>query len=284
MQQLDIKNFQEALKDAQSVLILMPEKPKFDAVAASLALGLSLKSAEKDVTVASPSEMIVAFNRLIGVDKVVTDVSNRNLIVKFKDYNPANIERVSYEIANGEFCLFITPKTSAAPPSNNQIKFEYSKPNFSLVIVVGAEDRGALGKFAQDRDIFSELTKVVLVNNSPVSGFQNAIELINPASSSVSEVIFQLIEAMGLPIDQDIAQNLFDGLREGTESFQLKVTPDTFVVASRLLRSGAKPKKRSQQEQVPPPFFENKLQTQPFSQQDVDKIPVPPAGDETHTG
>lgn len=239
MQSIDIKGFQEALTASHSVLILLPENPSFDAVAAALALQLSLRASEKEVTVLCPSQMIVEFNRLVGVDKVTDKLGDKNLRIRFKDYRADDIEKVSYDIKDGEFTLLVVSKPKVAPPNKEQVELSYSGASADLVLVVGATDRRSLGKFSQNNEIFAEDKNVGIINHVPVQGFTSALELINPQGSSNSEVVFQLIEALGLPVDEDIAKNLLAGLRAGTDNFQTGVTAETFAIASRLMRSGA---------------------------------------------
>src|SRR3990167_10506820 len=97
-------SFSSLVDSASSVLILLPNKPYFDQVAAGLSLYLSLAD-RKSATISCPSPMMVGFNRLIGVNKIVEEIGNKNLMIKFAGYDANNIEKVSYDIENGEFKL-----------------------------------------------------------------------------------------------------------------------------------------------------------------------------------
>lgn len=241
MQNLDIKTFQDSLSQIKSVLVLLPEKPEFDAVAAALAFSTSLKESGKEVTVACPSPMLVEFNRLVGVNKVTDNIDNRNLVISFKDYDAEGIEKVSYNIENGQFMLVIVPKTSLAAPQKEQVEIGHRGVSGDLIIVTGATNKQDLGKFADKEELWNTPdAKITILGRLPAQGFKNTTELVNPQASTVSESAFGVIESLGLPINQDIATNLFMGLRSGTNNFQKNITADTFATASRLLRSGAK--------------------------------------------
>ncbi|MBI4029011.1 MAG: hypothetical protein HY376_01475 [Candidatus Blackburnbacteria bacterium] len=240
MQNLDLKGFQQTLAEAKSVVILMPEKPSLDTVASATALGLALNQDGKEATVACPSPMLVEFNRLVGVQKVTDSIENRNLTISFEDYEATNIERVSYNIENGKFMLVIAPKTGTLAPNKDQVVVGYRGVAGDLVIVVGAPNKDALGKFNQEKELFGEGSKVILVNNTPVSGFSSVSELISPDASSISESTLCVIEGLNLHLNPDIATNLFVGLRAGTDSFQKAVTAETFSAASRLVSAGAR--------------------------------------------
>ncbi|MBI2590514.1 MAG: hypothetical protein HYW33_01355 [Candidatus Blackburnbacteria bacterium] len=240
MQNLDLKGFQQALPEAKSVVILMPEKPTLDIVASATALSLALSEDKKETTVACPSPMLVEFNRLVGVQKVTDSIENRNLTISFEDYEATNIERVSYNIESGKFMLVISPKSGTTAPNKDQIVLGYRGVSGDLIIVVGALTKNSLGKFNQEKELFGEGSKVALVNNAPVSGFSSATELISPDASSVSESTLRVIEGLNLNLNPDIATNLLAGLRAGTDSFQRAVTAETFSAASRLVGAGAR--------------------------------------------
>src|SRR3989344_8049375 len=187
MQQVDIKAFQEALEAAKSVLVLLPQNPDIDAVAAALSLKLSLGQG-RDVSVACSSPMTVEFNRLVGVDSVTDNPGNKNLIIEFDKEASLGVDRVTWE-SGDNLKLIVIPKPGLAAPSKEQIKFNYAGVTADLVIIVKSPDRNSLGAFAQNQEIFSETARVALLSNTPVQGFTNAVEVIDPQASSASEVV-----------------------------------------------------------------------------------------------
>ncbi len=240
MQQIDIDNFKRLVSDSKSVLILMPENPSLDIVASATSLSLLIESQGKDVTIASPSPMLVEANRLVGVQKVTDLPDNKNLTISFQDYDAGQIEKVSYNIEDGKFMLVVAPKPGMVTPNHDQVIVGYKGVAGDLVIVVGANSKNSLGKFAQNPELFNTNTKVALVGNTPAEGFQNATELINPQSSSVSETVYELAEKVEFQRNSDVATNLFFGVRGGSDNFQKGVTANTFLVASKLLNEGAR--------------------------------------------
>lgn len=124
------------IDSASSVLVVLPTKPYFDQVAAALALYLSIHE-KKNVSIFCPTPMMVGFSRLIGVDKISQELGKKNLNIKFKNYDAANIDKVGYDIDGGEFKLTITPKSGFNSPEKDQIVFDYSGTAADLVILVG---------------------------------------------------------------------------------------------------------------------------------------------------
>ena len=76
-------SFTSLIDAAASIVILLPTKPTFDQTAAGLALYLTLRD-QKETSIVCPMPITVGFNRLIGVNKVVNELGNKNLTIKFK--------------------------------------------------------------------------------------------------------------------------------------------------------------------------------------------------------
>ena len=241
-------SFKNQIDAAKSILILLPQKPYFDQVAAGLSLYLILKD-KKDVGIACPSDMLVEFNRLVGVNKIAKELGNKNMVIKFTDYQATDIERVSYDIENGEFRLTVIPKTGITPPVKEQINVGYAGVAADMVILVGGVNNTHFPALS-----LPELAGVKLVHvgiksfSSPPD--KQVISFARPASS-ISELIGLLIKELGYELNGDVATNLLMGLEEGSASFSgPQVTADTFQMAADLLRAGGsrKPKVETAQE------------------------------------
>lgn len=234
------------IDQAKSILILLPAKPFFDQVAAGLSLYLAIRQ-QKEVMVASPSPMTVEFNRLVGVDKVTQELGNKNLMIRFSDYQASDIERVSYDIENGEFRLTVIPKSGFVAPNKEQARLSYSGVSADTVILVGGVNETHFPALSS-----KELAGATLVHlgSRPLSMApgRSVISLARPASSA-SEIVASLIKESGFSLDADIATNLVMGIEEGSNKFSANdVTPDTFQLFSDLLRAGG----RRQGRAVPP--------------------------------
>lgn len=66
--------------------------------------------------------------------------------------------------------------------------------------------------------------------------------LVDEHASSTSEMIFRLIDAMGVSISADVARALFAGIAADSGCFRYSSTSaETFAVAKRLVEAGARP-------------------------------------------
>lgn len=228
-------SFASLIEASKSVLILLPARPYFDQVAAGLGLYLALRD-RKNVAVSCPTPMLVEFNRLVGVNKVGSEGGNKNLTLRFANYPATNIEKVSYDIENGEFKLMVVPKTGFLAPKKEEISFEYSGVSADTVILVGGANESHFPSLAT-KDF--EAAKLIHLGIRTLDlGAKTVISFARPASS-VSELITALIKQSGYTLDADIATNLLMGIEEGSNHFTgPEVTAETFEIFAQLLKSG----------------------------------------------
>ncbi len=252
-------SFVSLIDSASSVLILLPSNPYFDQVAAGLSLYLSLAD-KKEATISCPSPMMVGFNRLIGINKIVEEIGNKNLTIKFAGYDAGKIEKVSYDIENGEFKLTVVPKTGSVAPQKEHLDLSYAGVSSDLVILIGGANDSHFPILASD-----ELAgaKVVHIGTRVLSSSREVMSFAKPGAST-SEVVANLIKENGMSMDPDTATNLLMGIEEGSSNFTSnEVTPETFEVFAHLLRSGGR--RQPKQKLSPMNFPPGAIPTRPFT-------------------
>lgn len=232
-------SFASTIESSSSVLVLLPVRPFFDQVAAGLSLYLSLKPKSKEVNISCPSQMLVEFNRLVGVNKITPELGSKNLVIKFMDYKATDIERVSYDIEGGEFMLTVIPKTGALVPQKDQALISYSGVSADTVILVGGVNVGHFPALSTKEFVGAKLIHIGKRAFSSDPG--NPVMSFASPASSVSESVMNLIADNKLLMDPDIATNLLMGIEDGTKNFSsLEVTAETFQKVADLMRAGGK--------------------------------------------
>jgi len=231
-------SFKNIIDKSKSILILLPTKPNFDQVAAGLSLYLALRE-EKDVQISSPTPMTVEFNRLIGVNKISQELGNKNLVIRFIDYKASDIERVSYDIEDGQFRLTVIPKQRISPPAKEQVELSYTGISADTVIIIGGTSESNFpaisAKELSEADILH-----IGIRDISLSSNKGYISFSRPASS-VSEVVAFLIKESGKKFDADIATNLLMGIEVASNNFaDPAVSADTFSIVAELLRAGGR--------------------------------------------
>ncbi len=222
----------EKLASVNSVLLVLPPNADFDAVAAGLALFLSLKAAGKQAEIASPQGPTVNFSRLVGVDQIKTELEGKNLIVSL-DYQKEAIAKVSYQIDENhpqgkKFNLIIQPEEGSRPLSSKNVHFDFGGAQFDLVLTFGVEDLAALGDLhSKNQALFNQKDKI--------------FHFYREKQANFSQRTVELIGQLKLPFDSDMATNLALGIEKASQNFN----PDfssvlTFEAFAHCLRAGAR--------------------------------------------
>ena len=242
-------SFKSIVEAANSILILLPENPSFDEVAAGLGLYLALRD-KKDATISCTTPMVVEFNRLVGVNKITSELGNKNLTIKFADYKANDIERVSYDIENGQFRLSVIPKPGLPSPKKEQVELSYSGISGDTVILIGGKADSEFSAL-NSKDLLG--SKLVHVGVRALAATDKALMSFARPASSLSEIIYSLLNESELTVDADIATNLVAGIEDGSQAFKgTDVTAETFEVMAHLLKAGGK---RTSSQPVSREFF-----------------------------
>jgi bifunctional oligoribonuclease and PAP phosphatase NrnA len=110
-------------------------------------------------------------------------------------------------------------------------------PAVMVTFDAGSADRlGELEKVAQ-----AATTLVVIDHHVTNTGFGH-INLIDPDAAATAEMVVDLLDALGWPVDAEVASALLTGLVTDTGRFQYSnTTPRTLRAAARMVEAGARP-------------------------------------------
>lgn len=249
---VEANTLKDALPTLTSVVILLPDNASRDAVAAALALYLSFIQLGKSTTVAYPRPAIVGWSHLVGVNKLVQNLGNKNFVISL-EYVEGSIEKVSYNIEGNKFNLVVEPRVGAPAFDEKKVNYSYSGISADLIIGIGVSTPEGLGKYYLDnKPLFAQKTVLAIDHKGSVS--YGKINVSRPAAT-VSELSAQFMKDVGLPMTPDIASNLYDGIVSGSRNFTITtVSADTFEVVAHLLRQGAR-KMNTRQEEMPDKEF-----------------------------
>jgi hypothetical protein len=232
------ENFRSYIDSARSVLIVLPKKPYFDQVAAGLSLYLALRG-RKEVDIFCPTPMLVEFNRLVGVDKVTSELGNKNLVIRFAGYKASDVERVSSEVKDEELYLIVVPQPGVNPPTKEQVVLSHSGVSSDLVILIGGAELSHFPIASSEELLNLPKIHIGLRPLSLPANF-NVISFVK-SSSSVSEIVADLIREAELEVDADIATNLIAGIETGSSHYTSDgVSVNTFQTVADLMRLGGK--------------------------------------------
>jgi phosphoesterase RecJ-like protein len=104
-----------------------------------------------------------------------------------------------------------------------------------LAVDCGAIDR--LGELLVGDAKRADVT--INIDHHPGNDDFGDLNIVVPTASSTAELVFRLLEDLDVPVDRDIATNLYTGVFTDTGSFQYSnSTPDTLRLAAELLEHG----------------------------------------------
>lgn len=255
---VDLTPVKKALeKEKSTIFILFGQNATVDHVASGLGLYLVFKQLDKEVTIASPTELRAEFSRLVGLNQVQKNIGNKNLVITFKNYTLDNIEKISHNDGiGGKLELVIEPKSGQKAPDPKNIDFSFRGATADLVFLVGIsrlEDLGSI--YDNNRKLFNDTTTVAF-NRRQNPSFPS-ISVIDDTANSFSEIVYEFAQQLDLKVEGDTASNFLAGLDYATNRFQNPlISAGAFLTAGKLLEAGAKrqPPRITSASQVSPTF------------------------------
>ncbi|OIP57943.1 MAG: hypothetical protein COX79_05760 [Candidatus Levybacteria bacterium CG_4_10_14_0_2_um_filter_36_16] len=224
------------LLSSQTVGIVVGENATIDKMAAGLSLYLSLSAGGKNVQIISKSNPTVEVSNLVGIDRVGKNFEGNTKILTISvPYREGEIEKVSYNIEKDKLNVNLFAEENGISFSERDVEFIGKGSTPSLVIALGIPSAEKL------QEVSGPEVKIVNIDTSLSNTQFGDIVLVDSSFSSFSEIVSEIIKSLGLPMDQDIAQNLLDGITYATNNF---TSPSTsayaFGAAGILLMNGAK--------------------------------------------
>ncbi len=224
--------------DSSSPLILIPENFDIDALSGALGLFLSLKSNGKDPHIACSSvipEKLLFLAEKIAIEKSIQEEHLCRISFRIGE---GRIKSLSYTEEGGVFKIDLVA-------AGNDLEFEKPgiklfRSGYDLIFVIGSPDLGSLGKIYRDNIGFFSRTAIINIDHHKENKNFGFVNLVEP-SLSVSESIAEIASLISdNAVSDRIAYLFLTGVIAKTNNFQLeKIRPETFVLASDLIRAGA---------------------------------------------
>lgn len=240
-------------KGASGVIVL-PNNPSPDAVAASTSLYLALLKAGKNVTIISSTPVK---SDLVAVDKIqqTLSVGGDNLVVSFP-YVDGAIDKIDYHIKGDRFNLVIAPRQGFDKLNPEQVSYSYSGGTFDFIIAIDVPNLQAVGAIYTDNQAQFQGKEIINIDRHLTNAFFGTVNFVNKTSSSTSELVFKVLKELQSEIDKDIASNLYAGIAAATNTFtSYSVNAETFETIAQLLKAGAVKKAPQQPMQYKPQSF-----------------------------
>ncbi len=244
-----MKNIFTELQNSKSILIMLPKNPYFDQVAVATSLSLMVQDRAQS-TIQSDSPMLVEFNRLVGVDLVKNDLGSGSVVVRFAGYPAESIQKVSYDIEQGEMRLLVYLQPGSTAPSKDQIVTELEAINPDTIVLIGGANQNHFPKLSDPAFANTRLVHFGISNFNLDSS--RVFEELAQQTSSISELLATQAMDASVKMNTDVATNLFSGIVDATRNFtSSSVSSNTFSVSAKLLEKGARRERVQQKQQTP---------------------------------
>lgn len=236
-----LNHFQQALDlliKNDKVLLVTQKDFSDDNIASILALKQTLQKIEKEVENAFSYSIPQHIQFLPGIEKLNTIPSSRDFILNI-DTKVKKVKEIRYENGKDAMRVFLTPEKE--PLQKEDISFETSGFNPDLIISVGSPDLESVGEvFEENPQLFFE-RPIINIDCSPSNENFGEVNLVEIASSSNSEIIYDFLEHFNQDlIKEELATALLAGIILKTDNFQNhRTSPKTLSCAASLMARGA---------------------------------------------
>lgn len=265
----------EKIEDADNILVALSRNPSVDEMASAIALTLALDQAGKHATAIYSGKTPNAIQFLEPENTFESDTNSlQDFIIAL---NKEKADHLRYKIEGDFVKVYITPYKTTI--SEEDLEFSRGEVNVDLIISINVTSAEDLDAALQEHGRI--LHDAVLVNISNATpGRIGGTEWNDNRSSSIAEMIMQLLDALKANISGDTATALLTGIIAATNRFSNeKTTPDTMAASAKLMEKGAdqqlisanmEPKKETQGAVVP----SNEPEPDSIDADDGDDTPV----------
>lgn len=248
-----LAGLKSVLPNAKNILIALPRQSDIDKFAAALALFLSFEDQGKQISIVCDDTVRVAQSHLFGIDHVRNAIAQSaagNYILTLGGVavpDPSGVggkvpalEKLDYFVEGNNLNLVfnVLPGQTFAP---NSLTPRYQGSGIDVIFVVGAASLIDLGNIHQQSSSVFSGPHIVNIDNETDNAMFGQTNVVDSSSSSVSEIVTDVINDLSLPFDQDMGTNLLAGIFDATNNLQNpNVGADTYLSVSTCIRVGGK--------------------------------------------
>lgn len=227
------------LTKAQSILIAVSDETGFDGLAAGLALYLSLIKLGKNVSIVARDPSVGDAKQIYGVNYIGKTADKKTPIVVIQ--NAINtVDKVTYFLDEDKLKVLIHPLPGSTGITKEQISLEYSFTPANLIFAIGFENLEELqSKITHEQQISPEVW-IISINVGELERKFAQDSFVDLQATSISEVTAKVLQELALPLDEDIAFNLYTAISHSTQNFSpARTKPQSFEIAAWLIKFGA---------------------------------------------
>lgn len=121
-------------------------------------------------------------------------------------------------------------------PKIDESVSKVEEDKFDLLIAVDSSDKGRLDI---DEEDIKKADKILMIDHHKMSEPYGDVNCIQDTAPATCQLVYELIEYLGVEIDKEIATYLYTGIMTDTGSFNYSsTTPKTLEIASKVVATG----------------------------------------------
>ncbi|KKR50457.1 MAG: Exopolyphosphatase family protein [Candidatus Curtissbacteria bacterium GW2011_GWA1_40_16] len=229
----------DKITKANKIIIVVSRQAALDGLASGLALYLSLSKLGKPSSIIAKSPTVEEANKLYGVDKIGKNDDKKNLVINVENA-VTNVDKVTYSLQDSRLKIVVHSLPNSFGISESDVSFSKEGSNPDLVIAIGYKSNEEMRNDITHEQTINSDTFIININNTQTNQNFAQINILEDGAASISEVTTKLLQELALPIDEDVAFNLYTGISYATQSFSpAYATPVSFEAAQWLIKFGA---------------------------------------------
>jgi hypothetical protein len=231
----------EAIRQAESILLMTGQRPSVDQVTAVLSLATILRRVGKQVS-AVISDGLPAATAMLDTANLDKNLGGTRDFVMKVDVLKTEVDKLRYEVADGKLNVIITPYQGGFAPGDVTFGYGEAHVAFDLVVALGVPSRARLDRlYDQNAGVLGDIPLVNLDFHRSNENY-GAVNQIDSTASSLCEMMVALSESLqGGLIDAEVATPLLMGIVASTDRFSAAhTTPKSLTVAAQMMAAGAK--------------------------------------------
>ncbi len=203
----------ELINGAEDIAIMPAKVSGIDAFSAGVGLYLTLKDEGKNVTMIYPGVTPEDFGNTEGLD-IISNPGQRELLVSV-DYSNTEASKVNYSTDDDVLHFSISPVGRDFDLS--RVRSEIRGMNFDLIITIGAQITGDLGKAFEDVGGEYGQADILNIDNTDKNQRFGNINIVDSNIESLSLMVLNLVAGLGFRVSRKSAESLLKGisLRKG---------------------------------------------------------------------
>lgn len=234
----------EQIKAAKKILLLTHTSPDGDALGSLLALSLTLRQLDKEVTAVVPDAIAGSLKFLPHTNEILKGFSSAKDFVITIDTARVQVDRLGYKHIPQENKLNVVITPIGGTFEEKDVTFSHGSPKFDLIIVLDSPDLERLGSLYDSQSALFYETPVVNIDHHAGNDFFGKINWVDLTATSTAEILVSLVESLSREknlLNEDVATALLTGVITDTGSFQnVNTTPKSLTVAAQLVAAGGR--------------------------------------------